>query len=217
MTNHTTPTVFIVDDDEAVRRSLEALVRSVGLNVESFSSGQDFLISFDPDRPGCLVLDIRMPGMSGTELQETLRHRGSPLPIIIITGHGDVPIAVHAMKNGAVDFIEKPFSKQLLLDRIHDAILRDAKLRDVQTKRHKIQERLSTLTPRERQVLDLVAAGKPNKRIAAELGVSKKTVEVHRSHVMRKMQAGSLAEVVEQVVTAKLYSNSSPVLVGAGA
>jgi len=212
------PTVFIVDDDEAVRRSLEALVRSVGLNVESFASGQDFLASFDPDRPGCLVLDIRMPGMSGTELQETLRQRGSPLPVIIITGHGDVPIAVHAMKHGAVDFIEKPFSKQLLLDRIHDAIVRDSRARDVQTKRHKIHERLATLTPRERQVLDLVAAGKPNKRIAAELGVSKKTVEVHRSHVMRKMQAGSLAEVVEQVVTAKLYANhNSSMLVGAGA
>lgn len=201
-------TVFVVDDDEAVRRSLEALVKSVGLNVEAFASAQEFLAGYDPERPGCLVLDIRMPGMSGTELQETLRQRGCILPIIIITGHGDVPIAVHAMKHGAVDFIEKPFSKQLLLDRIHEAIARDTRARHESSRNARIQSRLATLTPRERQVLDLVAEGKPNKRIAAELGVSKKTVEVHRSHVMRKMQAGSLAEVVEQVVTARYYAGS---------
>jgi RNA polymerase sigma factor (sigma-70 family) len=198
----------VVDDDEAVRRSLEALVRSVGLSVESYASGQEFLAAYNPDRPGCLVLDIRMPGMSGTELQETLRQRGYTLPIIVITGHGDVPIAVHAMKHGAVDFIEKPFSKQLLLDRIHEAIARDGRMREESSRNAKIQSRLATLTPRERQVLELVAEGKPNKRIAAELGVSKKTVEVHRSHVMRKMQAGSLAEVVEQVVTAKFYGGA---------
>jgi len=202
------PTVFVVDDDEAVRRSLEALVKSVGLNVETFASGQEFLAAYNPDRPGCLVLDIRMPGMSGTELQESLRQRGCILPIIIITGHGDVPIAVHAMKHGAVDFIEKPFSKQLLLDRIHEAITRDERARTQSGRQARIQSRLATLTPRERQVLNLVAEGKPNKRIAAELGVSKKTVEVHRSHVMRKMQAGSLAEVVEQVVTAKYYATA---------
>ncbi len=204
------PTVFVVDDDHAVRQSLELLIRSVGLRAETYASAQEFLDALDPARPGCLVLDIRMPGMSGLELQRYLRERNIGLPIIMVTGHGDVPVAVRALKNGAVDFIEKPFSKQLLLERIRDSLDQDGRLRQEQARQAGIQNRLKSLTPRERSVMELVVSGKSNKEVAAELGVSKKTVEVHRAHIMQKMEAESLAELVEQAVTVKLLTREKP-------
>jgi two-component system, LuxR family, response regulator FixJ len=206
----TQPTVFVVDDDPAVRKSLEVLIRSVGLKAETYESAQVFLDAYDSDRTGCLVLDVRMPGMSGLELQKTLRERGNGLPVIIITGHGDVPIAVRAMKAGAVEFLEKPFSKQLLLEHIHEAIAQDARQRQEESKQSQIETRLTQLSPRERQVMELVVAGKVSKQIAAELGLSKKTVDVHRAHVMEKMQVESVAELTEQVVTARVLSKGEP-------
>jgi len=190
------PTVFVVDDDSAVRKSFHWLVESIGLEIESFSSGQEFLEKHDASRPGCLVLDVRMPGMSGIELQETLAAKGIQIPIIIVTGYGDVPTAVRAMKKGAVDFIEKPFNDQEMLDRIQVAIERDAKIRREQTLREQLAERLTALTPREKLVMSLVVDGLSNKEIARDLGISPRTIEVHRAKVMEKMQAGSLAELV---------------------
>jgi two-component system, LuxR family, response regulator FixJ len=199
------PTIFVVDDDHAIRQSLDVLIQSVGLRVETYASAQAFLEAYDPARPGCLVLDVRMPNMSGLELQTTLKERRIGLPVIIITGHGDVPIAVRAMKAGAMEFLEKPFSKQLLLEHIHEAIARDACQRDERARCTLVEARLSQLSARERQVMDLVVGGKVNKEIAAELGVSKKTVDVHRSHVMEKMQADSVAELVEQAILARAF------------
>jgi len=189
-------TVFIVDDDEAVRDSLGWLMKTVGLATEVFASARDFLDSYDPRRPGCLVLDIRMPGMSGLELQEKLAEDAIPLPVIIITGHGDVPLAVRALKGGAVDFIEKPFNDQVLLDAVQRAITLDASQRQEYERNADISARLASLTPREHEVLELVVAGRANKVIAAELGVSQKTVEAHRARVMEKMEAPSLSALV---------------------
>lgn len=196
-------TVFVVDDDEAVRQSAEMLVRSVGLAVEAYPTAQAFLQAYDPSRPGCLLLDLRMPGMSGLELQRTLKERDVTLPVIIMTGHGDVPVAVQAFKDGAVDFIEKPYSKQMLLERIRDAVARDARSRLERSARAKIETRLNRLTPRETSVMERVVAGLSNKEIARDLGVSSKTVEVHRAHVMQKMEADSLADLVKQVMTVR--------------
>jgi two-component system response regulator FixJ len=189
-------TVFIVDDDQAIRHAMELLMRSVGLRYEIFHSGDDFLDNCDPDRPGCLVLDIRMPGMGGLELQQKLIEMDSTLPIIFITGHGDVPMAVKAMQEGAVDFIQKPFRDQELLDRIHEALKTDEERRSEREAQEDIASRLARLTKREREVMDLVVTGKPNKVIAYELGVSQRTVEIHRARVMEKMEARSLAELV---------------------
>jgi RNA polymerase sigma factor (sigma-70 family) len=190
-------TVFVVDDDPAVRKALRWLIESVGLRVETFTTAQEFLdANPDPNRPGCLVLDIRMPGLSGLELQKKLTEQNSELPVIIITGHAEVPMAVQALKAGAVDFLEKPISEQMLVDRIHQALERDAKNRLAQARRSTIEERLALLTPRERQVFQLVVAGKSNKAIAATLGVTSKTVEAHRAQLMRKMQADNLPELV---------------------
>lgn len=194
------PTVFVVDDDQAVRKSLELLIRSVNLNVATFASAEDFLAAYDDQRAGCLIVDIRMPGMSGLELQRCLAERGAPPPIIIITGHGDVPIAVRAMKNGALEFLEKPFSKQLLLEHVRAALQRDAAQRSRSLRRADIHSRLDALTPRERQVMELVVAGKASKEVAVDLKISKKTVDVHRARVMQKMKAESLAELVEMVL-----------------
>ena len=190
------PTVFVVDDDPAIRESLRWLIESVGLNVKIFATAQDFLEGYDPSLAGCLVLDIRMPGMSGLDLQNELVARKVNIPILIITGHAEVPVAVRAMKAGALDFIEKPFSDQLLLDRIRRAIEADAEFRRVHSQRAAVAARLAGLTPREREVMDLVIAGKANKVIASELGLSPKTIEVHRAHVMKKMQVDSLADLV---------------------
>ncbi|MCU0974879.1 MAG: response regulator FixJ [Steroidobacteraceae bacterium] len=197
------PTVFVVDDDEAVRTSLRLLLKSVGLLVETFASAQEFLDQFDPDRAGCLVLDIRMPGMSGLELQMQLNDRHSIMPIVFITGHGDVPMAVEAMQAGAVDFIQKPFRDQDLIDRINRALEKDKAMRGELRERDEIRRRMSQLTPREREVLELVTQGKANKVIAGDLNVSQRTVEIHRARVMEKMGAASLAHLVRMVIEAQ--------------
>jgi len=196
------PTVFIVDDDQGIRRAMELLMRSVGLDYEIHHSGDDFLEHYSPERPGCLVLDIRMPGLGGLELQQRLSDMGSSLPIIFITGHGDVPMAVEAMQKGAVDFIQKPFREQELLDRVHDALAQDRERRSQRGQQQNIAARLDKLTRREREVMDLVVTGKPNKVIAYELGVSQRTVEIHRARVMEKMEARSLAELVRMQLQA---------------
>jgi FixJ family two-component response regulator len=189
-----------VDDDPAMRESLSFLVGSVGLEVECFANARDFLDRYDDRRDGCLVLDVRMPGMSGLELQERLADRGVQLPIVMITGFGDVPMAVRALKRGAMDFIEKPFTDQDLLDRIHEAIEEDRKRRNERAHKTEIEARIGRLTPRERQVMSCVLAGKPNKVIAGELGLSPKTIEVHRARMMDKMQVSSLAELLQLVI-----------------
>lgn len=194
------PTVFIVDDDEPVRDSLRMLMRSVGLNAETFSGAAEFLQAYDGDRPGCLVLDIRMPGMSGMELQEKLNDLHAIIPVIFITGHGDVPMAVKAIQHGAADFIQKPFRDQDLLDRINKAIEQDTSNRAQLLETRDIEERLANLTPREKEVLDLIVDGRPNKVIAADLDVSQRTVEIHRARVMDKMRASSLAHLVRMVM-----------------
>ncbi|MHC4213165.1 MAG: response regulator transcription factor [Planctomycetota bacterium] len=193
------PVVYIVDDDEAVRDGLGKLMESIHLKVETFASAQEFLDSYDVPGPGCLLLDVRMPGMSGVKLQDTLAERNIMLPIIFISGHGDLPMAVEAVKKGAVDFIEKPVGDQVLLDRVQEALAKDAQIREQQAERQIVLDRLELLTNRERQVLDLMREGKPSKTIAFELELSRKTVEVHRAHVMGKMNAESLAELMALV------------------
>ena len=194
------PVVFIVDDDQAIRSSLKWLIESVGLRVETFPSADEFIRAYYPGRAGCLLLDVRMPGMSGLELQEHFARNQINIPIIIITGHGDVPMAVRAMKAGAVDFIEKPFNDELLLESIRNALAMDQRLREVQSQRAEIAARLAQLTPREHEVMEMVTEGRSNKEIATSLGVSAKTIEAHRARVMEKMQAGSLAELVRMVL-----------------
>ena len=194
------PTVFIVDDDSAVLKGLRLLVKSLRMNVETYLSAQEFLDSYDPARPGCLVLDVRMPGISGLELQEKLRQRNINIPVIIMTGYGEIAVAVEAMKKDAMEFLEKPISGQVLLDRIQKAIAKDARIRQEQAAQKTITSRLALLTSRERQVMDLVIAGKLNKIIARELGISQKTVEFHRSNIMKKMKVESLAELVRLVI-----------------
>jgi RNA polymerase sigma factor (sigma-70 family) len=190
------PTVFIVDDDRNILNAMQFLLKSAHLPCAVFASGEAFLESFDPERPGCLVLDIRMPGVSGLELQERLRVAGSTLPIIFVTGHADVPMAVEAMQKGAFDFVQKPFREKDLLERIRAALTSNRRARDERARRAEVQARLRTLTTREREVMELVVTGKPNKVIAHELGVSQRTVEIHRARVMDKMQARSLADLV---------------------
>lgn len=190
------PTVFVVDDDAAVRTAMQFLFRSVGITAELYASGDDFLAAFDAVRPGCLVLDIRMPGLGGLELQERLLERNGRLPIIFVTGHADVPMAVEAMQKGAFDFIQKPFRDQELLERVSAALDRDRHMRDDSDRRADVAERHSQLTPREREVMQLVVTGRANKVIAFELGMSQRTVEIHRARVMEKMSAQSLADLV---------------------
>ena len=193
--------IFVVDDDQAVRESLCWLLESVNLPVETFGSAQEFLSSYSADQGGCLILDVRMPGMSGLELQNKLAEIECSLPIIIVTGHGDVPMAVRALKAGAVDFIEKPFNDQTLLERIQNCLDQDRAQREERSLKSSLQQRLSQLTPREQEVLERVIAGKLNKVIADELGISSKTVEAHRANIMEKMGATSLAELVTMCVT----------------
>jgi two-component system response regulator FixJ len=197
---NTEPTVFIVDDDQEVRDAIELLMRSIGLATESFASAQAFLDSFDPERAGCLVLDVRMRGMSGLDLQQRLAQEPLHPPVVIITGHGDVPMAVRAVKNGAVDFIEKPFNEQVLLDAVHRALEQDAEHRGQASRLADIRERIDRLTPREREILEQVAAGKRNKVIAAELSISQSTVEAHRAKVMEKMGARSLSDLMRMLL-----------------
>ncbi len=194
------PTVFVVDDDEGVRNSLRFLLKSVGLATRALASANEFLEAYKPTQPGCLVLDVRMPGMSGLELQEHLNMRGAVIPVIFITGHGDIPMAVEAMQQGAFDFLQKPFRDQDLIDRIQRALERDSRSRAALAQHVKIRERLESLTPREREVMTLMTRGKANKVIAAELGVSQRTVEIHRARVMEKSGAASLAQLVRMVM-----------------
>jgi FixJ family two-component response regulator len=195
------PTVFVIDDDEAVRQFLRSLIASVDLRVEAHASAQAFLDAYQGNSPGCLVLDIRMPGMSGLELQQELNARGIDLPVIVLTGHGNVQVAVHAMKAGAIDFIEKPFNNEMLLDRLQKAVAKSVATYGARVKQDQILSHQKRLTPRERQVLDLVVAGESNKHIARHLQISEKTVEIHRANVMEKMQANSLADLVKMVST----------------
>jgi len=188
--------VFVIDDDPSMRAALEDLVGSVGLQVRAFASPQDFLQSKRPDAPGCLVLDVRLPGMSGLTFQKELAKLGVALPVIFITGHGDIPMSVRAMKAGAIEFLTKPFHDQDLLDAIHAAIERDRERCREAVLVAELQERYATLTERERQIMTLVVVGRANNQIAAELNLSEMTVKVHRGQVMRKMQAGSLPELV---------------------
>jgi len=198
-------TVFIVDDDQQVRDALELLMESVGLNVATFESAQVFLDAFDPDIPGCVITDIRMPGISGLELQRKLKEQKLHPPVIIITGHGDIPMAVDAMQEGALDFIEKPFNDQRLLDSVHRAIEQDAGQRGQATQIAEIRERMNTLTKRETEVMNLITQGKRNKTIADELHVSQSTVEAHRAKVMEKMQANTLSDLMRMVLSLELY------------
>jgi FixJ family two-component response regulator len=199
MTNE--PTVFIVDDDDAVRRFLSGLIQSINLRVEAHASAQDFLDAYEPGCPGCLLLDVRMPGKSGLELQRELAERSIYLPVIILTGHGNVPVAVQAMKAGAVDFMEKPFNNELLLDRVQTAVVQSVRAESDRVERNETFKRLRLLTPRERQVFDQVVAGEMNKAVAHRLTISEKTVEIHRANVMRKMGARSLASLVQMAVS----------------
>jgi len=194
------PTVFIVDDEDQIRKAIGLLLETVKLPYREFASAADFLSEFDPETPGCIVLDLRMPGMSGMELQSRLSAMGSTLPIVFVTAHGDVPTAVEAVKAGAVDFIQKPFQDQKLLDMIHEALDRDAKSRRDRKEVEAIEGRMASLTPREREVMVLVTLGRRNKTIARELGISQRTVEVHRARVMEKMRVRSVSELVQMVL-----------------
>ena len=200
MTREPSALVFVVDDDEAVRSSTKLLLKSIGLAAVSYSSAQEFLEHYDPQQPGCVVLDVRMPGMSGLELQQLLNLRGAIIPLIFITGHGDIPMAVEAMQHGAFDFLQKPFRDQDLLDRVQRALQKDRAARAQLREKARIRERRASLTPREREILELMTRGKPNKVMAADLGVSQRTVEIHRARVMDKMGASSLAQLVRMVM-----------------
>jgi FixJ family two-component response regulator len=189
-------TVFIVDDDAAVRDSIRELVESVGLRVECHASGQAFLDNFQPQRPGCLVLDVRMAGMGGLVLQEKLNEREAGIPVIMITGHGDVPMAVRALQAGAVDFVQKPYRDQLLLDSINNALSIDAIARRSRAGKDQRDRQLAALTKREREVLDKLLTGSVSKQIARELGISPRTVEAHRQQLLRKLEVGSVKELM---------------------
>jgi two-component system, LuxR family, response regulator FixJ len=193
------PLIYLVDDDEAVRDSLGMLFRSIGLQHEAYASALDFLQRYDVKRHSCLVADIRMPGLSGLELQQRLNEQRAEIPIIFITGHGDVPMAVTAMKSGAADFVQKPFRDQDLIDRIHKALDRDRERRKHRAEEDAIRARIALLTPRETEVMQRVARGQANKVIAMDLGVSQRTVELHRARVMKKLKLRSVAELVHAI------------------
>lgn len=195
-----TPVVMVVDDDSGVRNAMRSLLKSVGLESALFGSAQEFLTAYQPLQPGCLVLDIRMPGMSGLELQQQLNLRGAVIPVIFMTGHGDIPMAVEAMQHGAFDFLQKPFRDQDLLDRIQRAIVRDGEQRQSLGEHERIRTQLESLTAREREVLDLMIQGKQNKVIAQELDISPRTIEIHRARVMEKMNAQSVAQLVRMTL-----------------
>jgi FixJ family two-component response regulator len=203
------PTVFVIDDDAAIRDALQSLISSMKLHVELFGSAAEFLQRERPDVPSCLVLDVRLPGISGLDFQRKLTEANHSIPVIFITGHGDIPMSVRAMKAGAVEFLTKPFRDQDLLDAIHVALERDRARRQQESEMIVLRERFESLTPREQEVLPLVVSGRLNKQIAAELGTSEITVKVHRASVMRKMQADSLPDLVKMAVRLGLLTNHS--------
>lgn len=195
------PIIYIVDDDDGMRRALTALMTTVGYQAVPYARPAEFLAKYDPNQPGCLVLDVRMPEMSGLEVQQQLNRAGSMLPVILVTGHGDIPMAVQAMKDGAFDFLQKPFRDQELLDRINAALKQDAENREAVDRHADLKRRAESLTPREREVMALVVDGRANKVIAIDLGLSERTVEIHRSNVMEKMAARSVAHLVKMHLT----------------
>ncbi len=195
------PSIYIVDDDDGMRRALTALMTTVGYHAVPFARPGEFLAKFDPKQPGCLVLDVRMPEMSGLEIQQHLNRNGALVPVILMTGHGDIPMAVQAMKDGAFDFLQKPFRDQELLDRINAALKQDAENRAVVERHADLKGRAESLTPREREVMALVVDGRANKVIAIDLGLSERTVEIHRANVMEKMGARSVAHLVKMHLT----------------
>lgn len=203
-------TVFVIDDDADVRQLIQQLMESVGLRTETFSSADDFLAAYQFDRPGCLITDVRLPGMSGLELQEALTRRQVLLPIIVVTGHADVPLAVRAMRSQALDVLEKPFSKQVLLERVQEGIRVDAERRRKHVASAEAAGRAATLTAREREVMSLIVQGLANKQMAYSLELSEKTIETHRSRVMKKMGADSIAELVRLALLLESGNDSTP-------
>ncbi|MGA8215110.1 MAG: response regulator transcription factor [Candidatus Sulfotelmatobacter sp.] len=208
--NERAPIVFVVDDDPSVRRSIKRLIGSVGLQVELFGSAQEFLLSKRPDAPSCLVLDIRLPGISGLDFQHELAEANIHIPIIFITAHGDIPMTVRAMKAGAVEFLTKPFREQDLLDAIHLALEKDRGRRQQEAELTALRERFESLSPREREVVSMVVSGMLNKQIAAQIGTAENTVKIHRSRAMEKMQANSLADLVKMIQRLQVSPSKSP-------